>query len=1411
MAPAFDVFLSHNGQDKPAVEHVAERLRRAAMTPWLDKWELTPGGRWQDELHEGLQDCRAFAYFLGPNGEGDWAREELDAARSRAAKDREFRIFPVLLPGTPDPFDRTTMPPFLGHRTWVDLRRGLDDPIGLQAFINAIKGVPLGAPEEAMPIAGVGDTPPYRGLDAFDEADAAFFFGREPDIQGLLERLKAGRFLAVLGPSGSGKSSLVRAGLVPALRRGSLPGSDRWPIEIVKPGARPAEAIAARLLVLGSGAAGAAGAVGMQATLDGLLGDERTLHLATTIALGGDGGRRLVWVIDQAEELFTLCHDDAERAAVIDNLTYAASVPGGRAVVVLAMRADFYARAAAHADLAAHIARSQHLVAPLTPDGIRDAIEEPARAVGLVFEEGLVGTILDDLEGQPGSLPLLQYALLELWKRRRGGMMTLEGYRESGGVHGAIAKRAEAIYAAFSPEEQAIVRRALLRLTQPGEGTEDTRRRASMRELVTRVDEAGEVQAVIGELTDARLLTASADPSTGEGLVDISHEALIRAWPRVRQWLDEDRAGQRVLRRITESSAEWARLGRDEGLLFRGARLAEAVEWREEHEALLNEDERAFLDASAALLARERAAKERARRRVTVAAGVLAAVFLVLAGLAGLQWLSAESERRTAEDQRAQAEGARRVADQRAAEADEQREAAELAQAEAETQRAEAETQRAEAETQRAAAEQARADALARAIGFKAVQSEAYRDRALLLALEAYRRSDAPETRGLLLRELGAEPRLQRFAGAQGPGVAWLDTAGDPALVAWLDVAGGLRVASVEDPDSVHWQASLPGGQGAAVAFSADGSELVAATATGVGLWDVAAGSARWQVILADGPPVLRVALVAGEDPAVAVARTDGSVWLLDAADGGGARQVIAPQTPLAGAVQLGPWAITFDGPGTTLARGEQDGRVTLWRTATGEQLAEPITRTGPEVRPDVVYTVNDLAFSVDGGQFAVLYNDGWGLGTTATASIVGALPYGVVDGLRITIVPQNGGFLIASANRGLRYLPFATLTSLVWEPVGAHPYPYALDATPDGSRVVAGYPDGRLAIYDVADTWSLPERIDALPIPPYRTPDTDEAYAVRADGGALAWFQQDLQAIRVVDRAGSPIADVAVPDWVEAVALSPDGTRVVAVEDRLEESGWMGRLTVRSLPDGELLSERALGPYGYRIALSPDGRTVAIGDLRGTLELRDLESGEVRWSAPPDAGGRAIRSVEIAPDGRTLRAGATLGQGPFGQVMLLGWDTVTGAAAEPVRIDADRIGAIATSADGRTVVLAANDAQAWADGRLLIMDPEEGAPSGSLGPPGDNVGALRFGDDGRLVSGGPVAGWFTWDTDPATWEDRACAIAARDLSLIEWRDALGDEPWAPTCSGAAVPVDAPDAPSGPAEPAPEPGASIEP
>ena len=311
-------------------------------------------------------------------------------------------------------------PPFLSTRTWIDLRKGIEDSRGLQLLINAIKGV---APGPETPIEARADICPYRGLQTFNEDHVEFFFGRNGDIQRLVEKLKATRFLAVLGPSGSGKSSVVRAGLIPRLRAGALQDSDTGTIRVLAPGSHPVTALAAHLLPLFPQDT-------MQKTLDQMTADQRTLHLACSLALAERPPSELViWVIDQFEEVFTLCRDEQERKQFLDNLLYAASIPDGRSMVVLTMRADFCSRCAAYPALSTLVASQQFLVSPMDLDGLRQAIEEPAWRVGLEFEEGLVATILDDVANEPGALPLLEHALLELWELRRGRMITLEACR----------------------------------------------------------------------------------------------------------------------------------------------------------------------------------------------------------------------------------------------------------------------------------------------------------------------------------------------------------------------------------------------------------------------------------------------------------------------------------------------------------------------------------------------------------------------------------------------------------------------------------------------------------------------------------------------------------------------------------------------------------------------------------------------------------------------------------------------------------------------------------------------------------------------------------------------------------------------------------------------------------------------
>ena len=616
----FDVFLSYNSADRAAVEQIAERLHGQRLQPWLDRWTLIGGSLWQQEIVEGLRASGACAVMVGPMGLGDWAREELAVAQDLAAKEKRFRLFMVLLPGAPELSDPGLA--FLRTRTWVDLRNGLDHD-SLQDLISAITGTPR---RREVAVAS-GEVCPYRGLEAFHEDHAKFFFGREGDVALVVEKLKASRFLAVTGPSGSGKSSLLQAGVLSALRKGALPGSDTWSLRVFTPGARPLTNLAVQMTRLFAEAA-------VQQTLDRLGEDERSLDLAASVAMAErPPGDRVLLVVDQFEELFTLCADEKDRTDFLANLLYAATIPGGRVIVVVGMRADFYHRCAAYPELRALVADQQFLVGPLGGEGLRRAIEEPARLVGLELEAGLTETITADMAASPGSLPLLEHVLLEVWRRRKGTMLTLEAYVASGGLEGALAQRAHTVYADLPPAQQALARRVLLRLVQPGEGSEDTRRRAEMDEFVTRPDEETTVEAVVAALADQRLVTTGRDEVSGDRVVDITHEALIRGWPEFRTWITEDREALRAQRRLTEAAGEWDRLGRKSDDVYGGARLAY---WKERGVTELSEMERAFVAAGVQREARERAAARR-RVRLTVGGAGVALLAVAVVALVGLR------------------------------------------------------------------------------------------------------------------------------------------------------------------------------------------------------------------------------------------------------------------------------------------------------------------------------------------------------------------------------------------------------------------------------------------------------------------------------------------------------------------------------------------------------------------------------------------------------------------------------------------------------------------------------------------------------------------------------------------------------------------------------------------------------
>lgn len=533
------------------------------------------------------------------------------------------------------------------------------------------------------------ERPPYVGLGAFQEGDRELFFGREALVAELVTKVEQAPFLAVMGASGSGKSSVVRAGLIPELKAGALPGSERWRYVTITPGSTPVDQLAVALGKLQGGDLGSVLALSRQ-----LAENDRALQLAAAMLLDGRGDGRLVIVVDQAEELWTLAPADPEACKLfvesqqrpfVRRILGAAQAKGagGRSPVltIVTMRADFLHRAAEYQDLAQLISDHLQVVSPLAPDELRHAITGPAELVGCGFEPGLVDELVQQVEGQPGALPLLQYTLLELWKQRLpDGTLTWEAFRGLGGVDGALAARADAILRERypTPEAQEELRRALLRLVQPGEGAADTRRRALLRDMAPAGSGVADVQALLKPLADERLLTTGRDAASGAETIEVAHEALIRAWPTFGRWIGEARGDLRLQLQLEEAAREWEAHEQADDYLWGGLRLAQAEAWIERARPGLNQRDQAFVAAShhreraeaeaeeAARVERERLLEERAeaeRRNASrlriflAAAAALLAVMVGLAALALWFWNGSVRSERLARGQQYAAQG----------------------------------------------------------------------------------------------------------------------------------------------------------------------------------------------------------------------------------------------------------------------------------------------------------------------------------------------------------------------------------------------------------------------------------------------------------------------------------------------------------------------------------------------------------------------------------------------------------------------------------------------------------------------------------------------------------------------------------------------------------------------------------
>jgi len=633
-----DLFLSYHRSDKESVEQVRQILNARGVSSFIDHQDLSPGLPWPQALEQALRNVAGVAVFVGREL-GMWQKREMYFALDRqAGEERDGRAFPVIPVILPEA-DLTSS--FLFLNTWVDLRQDVTSAEAIDQIVRVIRGK-IG-PKPADNTTAVC---PYRGLKAFREEHAAFFCGREVYTSRLLEKvLRQNGLVAVVGPSGTGKSSLVLCGLLPLLRR-QRPPATTWDAVTFTPGDRPFHRLAASLIpLLEPSITSAAERLSKAQQLGESLASGLPLAEVAEMILGDSKGTdRLLVVVDQFEEIITLT-PEKHRSSFLKAMV--AALGHSPIEFVITLRADYYGHVVSlNRELSDRLEQCVVNLGPMTPDELGRAIVQPAKKVGLDFEAGLVERLLNDVGDEPGNLPLLEFALTELWTARQSRSMTHAAYEKFGGLAKAISHTAHAELEKFTPEQQRTVRQILTRLVHvvtPGEALEDTRQRVSLNEL------GADARPIVDELAKARLLVTARDADIHQDTVEISHEALIQGWSDLRAWLNEDREFLLWRQRLNLYSTVWQRANRDDGGLLRGALLTEAERWQASHATGLNDEERDFIGKSTERRSKEVLEEEGRRRRRVTTLVVSLLIMAALASFAGVQWYRAVSQRRIAE------------------------------------------------------------------------------------------------------------------------------------------------------------------------------------------------------------------------------------------------------------------------------------------------------------------------------------------------------------------------------------------------------------------------------------------------------------------------------------------------------------------------------------------------------------------------------------------------------------------------------------------------------------------------------------------------------------------------------------------------------------------------------------------
>jgi WD40 repeat protein len=611
----YDVFISYSRKDAIAVDLLASHLsNESGLRVWIDKSRLRPGVGWRGEIETAMNASAGALIVWGPQGLGPVQRQERDLSYSIRDVRQDFKVIYCLLPNSPPPQGN-----WANVDTWIQFDGGLDDADAIARLVAAIRGQ---APPSGLTSQLPDEPAPYRGLAAFGVEDARFFFGRKEYTEEILERLKHYPFVALVGASGSGKTSLVQAGLRPVLTN----GNGAWQWLLFNPGPQPLRSMARALARLQP-------QTDPLALTDSILQRLLTKQtpLAEIIQSYLPEQTSLMLVIDRLEEIFTLCEAEDERQSFLETLVTLFHLPHQPAKVVATMRADFYSHVGRYPNLANEVVNHQVYLMPMAQQNVAEIIGAPATQVGAIFEKGLAKRVDDDANaGGEIVLPLLQQTLDLLWRKRRGRWFTWDAYEEIGGVAGALRYHAGRVIDSLNPEEQKIARRLFMRLIWLDEQTG------------TMAGRRVEKSALIEENSDERVLQRLADERLvilrGQGelaTVSLVHDTLPLHWERLREWMQEDREFLLGRQRLLAALTEWNRANRDEGALMRGALLDLAGNWLATRSDDLNPNEEKFIGESLALRKRERLARETRQRRIILglAGGILIAVLLSVVAL----------------------------------------------------------------------------------------------------------------------------------------------------------------------------------------------------------------------------------------------------------------------------------------------------------------------------------------------------------------------------------------------------------------------------------------------------------------------------------------------------------------------------------------------------------------------------------------------------------------------------------------------------------------------------------------------------------------------------------------------------------------------------------------------------------